>query len=150
MRIGIDLGGTKTEIMALDGTREVLRRRTPTVRDYDGTLAAIAGLIRESGVEAPVGIAIPGTETPAGTVKNANSTWLNGRPFRADLERITGRGIRLANDANCFALSEATDGAAAGAGVVFGVIGRSVERDRGCPPGRAPLCHRPRGRVRRR
>ena len=122
MRLGIDLGGTKTEIVALDGAREVLRRRISTPRDYDGTLAGIAGLVRESGMEAPVGVAIPGTETPDGTVKNANSTWLNGRPLRADLERATGRKIRLANDANCFALSEATDGAGAGAAVVFGVI----------------------------
>ena len=122
MRLGIDLGGTKTEIVALDGTYEVLRRRISTPRDYDGTLAGIAGLVRESGMEAPVGVAIPGTETPDGTVKNANSTWLNGRPLRADLERATGRKIRLANDANCFALSEATDGAGAGAAVVFGVI----------------------------
>jgi fructokinase len=122
MRLGIDLGGTKTEIVALDRAREVLRRRLPTPRDYDGTLAGIAGLIRDSGVEAPVGIAIPGTETAAGTIKNANSIWLNGRPLRADLERLTGRKIRLANDANCFALSEATDGAGAGAAVVFGVI----------------------------
>jgi fructokinase len=122
MRLGIDLGGTKIEILALDGEREVLRRRIATPRDYDGTLAGIAGLLRESGVEAPVGVAIPGTETPAGTVKNANSTWLNGRPLSADLERVTGRKIRLANDANCFALSEATDGAGAGARVVFGVI----------------------------
>lgn len=122
MRLGVDLGGTKTEIMALDGAREVLRRRIATPRDYDGTIAGIAGLIRESGLEAPVGVAIPGTETPTGTVKNANSTWLNGRSLRADLERVTGRKIRLANDANCFALSEATDGAGAGAAVVFGVI----------------------------
>ena len=122
MRLGIDLGGTKTEIVALDGFREVLRRRVLTPRDYDGTLAAIAGLIRDSGVGAPVGIAIPGTETVAGTIKNANSTWLNGRPLRADLERVTGRKIRLANDANCFALSEATDGAGVGAAMVFGVI----------------------------
>jgi fructokinase len=122
MRLGIDLGGTKTEIMALDGPHELLRRRISTPRDYDGTLKGIAGLVRESGMEAPVGVAIPGTETPDGTIKNANSTWLNGRPLRADLERATGRKIRLANDANCFALSEATDGAGAGARVVFGVI----------------------------
>jgi fructokinase len=122
MRLGIDLGGTKTEIVALDGPREVLRRRISTPRDYDGTIKGIAGLVRESGIEAPVGVAIPGTETPDGTIKNANSTWLNGRPLRADLERVTGRKIRLANDANCFALSEAADGAGAGARVVFGVI----------------------------
>jgi fructokinase len=122
MRLGIDLGGTKTEIAALEGGREVLRRRVPTPRSYDGTLEAIAGLVRESGIGVPVGIAIPGTETPAGIIKNANSTWLIGRPFRADLERILARKVRLANDANCFALSEAADGAGAGASVVFGVI----------------------------
>ena len=122
MRLGIDLGGTKTEIAALDGGGEVLRRRVPTPRDYDGVIAAIKGLVDGSGSDAPVGIGIPGTETAAGTIKNANSTWLNGRPLRADLEAALGRGVRLANDANCFALSEATDGAAAGARVVFGVI----------------------------
>ncbi len=122
MRLGVDLGGTKTEIAALDGTREVLRRRVATPRDYDGTIAAIRNLVAQSGVEAPVGIGIPGTETADGTIKNANSTWLNGRPLRADLEAALGRKVRLANDANCFALSEATDGAAAGARVVFGVI----------------------------
>jgi fructokinase len=122
MRLGIDLGGTKTEIAALDGGREVMRRRTPTPRDYDGTIAAIRELVAQSGVEAPVGIGIPGTETPAGLVKNANSTWLNGRPLRADLEAALGRAVRLANDANCFALSEASDGAGTGARVVFGVI----------------------------
>jgi len=122
MRLGIDLGGTKTELLALDDGREVFRRRIATLRDYDGSIAAIAGLVRELGGDAPLGIGIPGTETSAGLVKNANSTWLNGRPLRVDLEKATGRNVRLANDANCFALSEATDGAAAGAGVVFGVI----------------------------
>jgi fructokinase len=122
MRLGIDLGGTKTEIAALEGPREVLRRRVPTPRDYDGTITAIATLVAESGIDAPVGIGIPGTETAAGLVKNANSTWLNGRPLRADLEAALGRKVRLANDANCFALSEAADGAGAGARVVFGVI----------------------------
>jgi fructokinase len=122
MRLGIDLGGTKTEIAALDGGREVLRRRVPTPRDYDATLAAIRALVMDSGVDAPVGIGIPGTETASGTIKNANSTWLNGRSLRADLEAALGRSVRLANDANCFALSEATDGAGAGASAVFGVI----------------------------
>jgi len=122
MRLGIDLGGTKIEIVALDGAREVLRRRVATPRNYDATITAIGWLVTESGIEAPVGLGIPGTETAAGSIKNANSTWLNGRPLRADLEAALGRKVRLANDANCFALSEATDGAAAGAGVVFGVI----------------------------
>ena len=122
MRLGIDLGGTKTEIAALDGGREVVRRRVATPRDYDGTVAAIKALVAESGIDARVGIGIPGTERADGTIKNANSTWLNGRPLRADLEAALGRGVRLANDANCFALSEAADGAGAGASVVFGVI----------------------------
>jgi fructokinase len=122
MRLGIDLGGTKTEIAALEGTREVLRRRVATPRDYDGTVAVLRQLVLESGVDAPVGIGIPGTETADGLVKNANSTWLNGRPLRADLESALERRVRLANDANCFALSEATDGAGEDAAVVFGVI----------------------------
>lgn len=127
MRFGIDLGGTKTEILALaPGGVERWRKRVPTVRDYDGTIRALAELVREAesrtGESGTVGIAIPGCETIQGVIKNANSTWLNGRPLRRDLEAALGREIRLANDANCFALSEASDGAAAGAHVVFGVI----------------------------
>jgi fructokinase len=127
MRLGIDLGGTKTEILAMgsDGV-ELWRRRVPTVRDYDGTLCAITDLVREAevqtGQQGSLGIAIPGCETGAGVIKNANSTWLNGRPLRADLQTALARAVRLANDANCFALSEASDGAAAGADVAFGVI----------------------------
>jgi fructokinase len=129
IRIGIDLGGTKIEGIALaaDG-RATAGRRIPTPRDdYDGTVRAIASLVAsiESDVHAhgTVGIGMPGAISPAtGLVKNANSTWLNGRPLREDLERVLGRSVRLANDANCFALSEACDGAAAGAEVVFGVI----------------------------
>ena len=128
-RIGIDLGGTKIEAVALapDGT-ELARRRVPTPQgDYDATLAAIADLVHgfEHAVMARcrVGIGMPGTISPAtGLVKNANSTWLNGRPFRRDVERALGRPVALANDADCFALSEATDGAGTGARVVFGVI----------------------------
>jgi fructokinase len=127
VRLGIDLGGTKTELLAMGpGGAELWRKRVATPRDYDGTVAAIAGLVIESedrlGVRGSVGLAIPGTETPQGTIKNANSTWLIGRPLRADLQAALGREVRLANDANCFALSEASDGAAAGARVVFGVI----------------------------
>ncbi len=133
MRIGVDLGGTKTEIIVLaDDGRELLRERVPTPRgDYAGTVAAIAGLVKsaEQKVGAgedggmPVGVGIPGAESlTTGLIKNANSTWLIGQPLRADLEAALGRPVRLANDANCFALSEATDGAAAGAEVVFGVI----------------------------
>jgi fructokinase len=129
MRIGIDLGGTKIEGIAIaDDGHERLRRRAQTPRgDYDATLAAIASLVRdiegELGVQATVGIGIPGAVSPAtGVIKNANSTWLIGRPLADDLARMLARPIRLANDANCFALSEAADGAAAGADVVFGVI----------------------------
>ncbi|HUO02630.1 MAG TPA: ROK family protein, partial [Rhizomicrobium sp.] len=128
MRLGVDLGGTKTEIIALDDSgRELLRRRVPTVRSYDGTVAAIAELViaaeKELGGKGSVGLAIPGTISRiTGLAKNANSTWLNGRPFARDLEARLERPIRHANDANCFALSEATDGAGKGAHVVFGVI----------------------------
>lgn len=130
MRIGVDLGGTKIEVVALaaDGS-ERFRRRVPTPRDdYDGTLLAIAGMVAEAeraaGQRATVGVGHPGALSPAtGLVKNANSTWLNDRPLAHDLKRTLARdAVRLANDANCFALSEAVDGAAAGAGVVFGVI----------------------------
>ncbi|NWG30156.1 MAG: ROK family protein [Rhodocyclaceae bacterium] len=134
MRIGIDLGGTKTEIIVLDDAGEtLLRSRVPTPRgDYAATVATIAALVQEAeakvgaGNTAPlatVGIGIPGAESRVtGLIKNANSTWLIGRPLRADLEAALGRPVRIENDANCFALSEATDGAAAGAAVVFGVI----------------------------
>lgn len=127
-RIGIDLGGTKIEGIALDdGGQIVARRRIPTPRDYDGTIAAITGLVDAIGSTAgpartPVGIGIPGTVEANGLVKNANSTWLIGRPFIRDLEIALQRPVRAANDANCFAISEAADGAGAGAEVVFGVI----------------------------
>ena len=123
LRIGVDLGGTKIEAIALAGSREVFRRRIPTPRgSYEATLAAVAALVREAG-DGSVGVGIPGALSPAtGLVKNANSTWLIGKPLQADLERLLGREVRLENDANCFALSEATDGAGQGAGVVFGVI----------------------------
>jgi fructokinase len=129
MRIGIDLGGTKIEGVALDERGAVLaRRRVPTPRgDYDGTLAALAGLVRgleqETAQQGTVGIGMPGALSPAtGLVKNANSTWLIGRPLDQDLSALLRRPIRVANDANCFALSEAVDGAGADARVVFGVI----------------------------
>lgn len=136
IRIGIDLGGTKIEGIALDGSRELARLRVETPRgDYAATVDAVVGLVRtleahagealRSPAEArgSVGVGIPGTMSPAtGLVKNANSVWLIGRPLAADLERRLGRPVRVANDANCFAVSEAADGAAAGAEVVFGVI----------------------------
>ncbi len=150
MRIGIDLGGTKIECIALADDGSVLfRKRVPTPRgDYEGTLKAIAALVGEAETgsakyaptgnsfamdaasfpvepasTATVGIGTPGAISPAtGLVKNANSTWLNGRPMARDLEALLGRPLRFANDANCMTLSEAVDGAAEGAGVVFGVI----------------------------
>jgi fructokinase len=135
VRIGIDLGGTKIEGLALaeDG-RELDRRRVAAPRgNYDDSIRAIRDLVAaiESACPAEaakwpaakVGIGIPGAISPAtGLIKNANSTWLIGRPLEQDLSRALGRPVRLANDANCFTLSEATDGAAAGAAIVFGVI----------------------------
>ena len=128
MRVGIDLGGTKIEVIVLDPDgQERFRRRVPSPRgDYEGTLEAIAALVDEAETAAgpaSVGIGIPGAVSPAtGLIKNANSTWLNGRPLAQDLSARLRRPVRLANDANCFALSEATDGAAAGHAAVFGVI----------------------------
>jgi fructokinase len=127
-RIGIDLGGTKTEIVALDPSgAECFRKRIATPReDYDATLDAIVALVNEAEAvvgRASVGIGMPGTISPAtGLVKNANSTWLNGKPLARDIMQRLHRDVRLANDANCFALSEAIDGAAAGQAIVFGVI----------------------------
>ena len=124
MRIGVDLGGTKIEAIALDrGGREVFRKRIATPRgDYAATISAVAALVGEAG-GGSIGIGIPGALSHVtGLVKNANSTWLNGKPLKQDLEKALGREVRLANDANCFALSEATDGAGKGARVVFGVI----------------------------
>ena len=129
IRFGIDLGGTKTEIIALDERRgELARRREPTPSgDYEATLALVARLVRETesdvGKRGSVGIGTPGSLSPAtGLIRNSNSTCLNGRALKADLERVLGREIRIANDANCFALSEAVDGAARSARVAFGVI----------------------------
>ncbi|MDO8347028.1 MAG: ROK family protein [Rugosibacter sp.] len=146
MRIGVDLGGSKIEVVALDdaGVERVRQRIAAPRGDCAATLEAIAQLVGQAveklgaghtvtGVAAGVagrdavnftlGIGIPGSESPVdGTVRNANSTWLNGRPLRRDLEALLGLPVALANDANCFALSEATDGAAVGAQVVFGVI----------------------------
>ncbi|MEN6587345.1 MAG: ROK family protein [Sulfuricella sp.] len=129
MRLGIDLGGTKIEIVALDDEGvERLRRRVPTPRgDYAATLQAIAGLVQEAEAElgqcGKVGIGTPGAISRAtGRLKNSNSVHLNGQPILQDMEALLGRPVKISNDANCFALSEATDGAAAGAAVVFGVI----------------------------
>jgi fructokinase len=135
MRIGVDLGGTKIEaIVIAPGGAELARRRVPAPRDdYSATIAAIADLVRsverEAGAEGaphgprPVGMGIPGTVSPlTGLVKNANSTWLIGHPIDQDLAAALGRPVRVTNDANCFALSEACDGAARDAETVFGVI----------------------------
>ncbi len=129
LRFGVDLGGTKIELIALgpDG-QELLRRRVPTPQnDYLATVSTLAALVRQAEVElgqsGSVGIGTPGATSPAsGLMKNCNSICLNGRPLKDDLERALDRAVRLANDANCLALSEAIDGTAAGANTVFGVI----------------------------
>lgn len=131
-RIGIDLGGTKTEVILLNGdSRELFRNRIPTVRNnYAATLRDIAGLVAEAEAAVgqgnlPVGIGIPGTVSrKTGFVKNANSTWLNGQAFQKDLSVHLGRSVKVTNDANCLAVSEATDGAGRGYDLVFaGIIG---------------------------
>jgi fructokinase len=129
MRIGVDLGGTKIEFVALDGDgTELHRHRVPTPRfDYDGTLRAVVDGVQSIEQElsrvASVGVGLPGTiSNLTHNVKNANSTWLIGKPFDGDLATLLHREIRCANDANCLAVSEATDGAGAGKGVVFAVI----------------------------
>ena len=148
MRIGIDLGGTKIEALAIDQAgAELARFRVDTPRnDYKATIDAMVGLVRRleaaTGKTGTVGAGIPGTISGmTGLVKNANSTWLNGRPFDKDLSAAMGREVRVANDANCLAVSEATDGAAAGKHVVFGVIlgtgcGGGVAFDGHVHPGR--------------
>ncbi|WP_446470537.1 fructokinase [Xenorhabdus stockiae] len=129
MRIGIDLGGTKIEVIALgDQGKELFRKRVDTPRnDYPQTLAAIAGLIADAeqatGQRGTIGIGIPGAISPfTGKVKNANSVWLNDQVLDRDISALLGREVRVANDANCLAVSEATDGAAAGKQMVFAVI----------------------------
>jgi fructokinase len=129
IRLGLDLGGTKTEILALDEQgHELLRRRVSSPRrGYEATLACIVELVRETeaqlGTSDSIGIATPGAISPAtGLLRNANSTWLNGKPLLDDLVERLERPVHVENDANCFALSEAVDGAGAGHRVVFGVI----------------------------
>ena len=128
LRIGVDLGGTKIEAAVIDrdGAIPVRRRIATPVGDYERTVGAVVHLVREIeaeiGAAMTVGVGIPGTPSRTGLIKNANSTWLIGRPLGGDLAAALGRPVRLANDANCFALSEATDGAAAGKDNVFGVI----------------------------
>jgi len=129
MRIGVDVGGTKIEALAMDASGLELKRvRVATPRgDYPSTVATIASLVKEleatTKQKGSVGVGIPGTiVATSGLVKNANSTWMNGMPLERDLSAALGREVRCANDANCFAVSEATDGAAKGFGIVFGVI----------------------------
>ncbi len=130
MRIGIDLGGTKTEIICLDRNngKELYRQRIPTPRgNYDETIRSLVSLVRQAeqtlGMEGTVGMGIPGSVSAVtGLVRNSNSTWVNGKPLDRDFEAALGRKVKVENDANCFAVSEATDGAAAGSKVVFGVI----------------------------
>ena len=128
MRIGVDFGGTKIEAAVVgDDGAFLARRREPNPGGYDAAIATVGRLIAaveaETGASGPVGMATPGSISPAtGLMRNANSTWLNGRAFQEDLEQALGRPVRLANDANCLALSEAVDGAGAGKPVVFAVI----------------------------
>jgi fructokinase len=128
LHLGIDLGGTKIEAAVLDAAGRVRwRQRVPTPAGrYADTLAAVAALVQAArgalGTGLSIGVGHPGTLTAAGRIKNANSTCLNGQPLQADLQARLGQPVRLANDANCLALSEAVDGAGAGAGVVFAVI----------------------------
>lgn len=128
LRIGLDIGGTKIELAALDARGgERLRRRVPTPhRGYEDALGVLAGMVadaeRELGERARVGVGVPGLVSPEGRVRNAFATPFNERPLRTDLERLLARDVRLENDANCFALSEATDGAGRGAGILFGAV----------------------------
>lgn len=130
MRIGIDFGGTKTEIICLDerNGKEMYRQRVPTARDdYIKTVKTLCDLVRAAEASlkktGTVGIAIPGTIIPeTGLVKNSNSVWTNGQPFQKDVSKALGREVRMENDANCFAVSEAVDGAGEGRNLVFGVI----------------------------
>ncbi|GJD97007.1 ROK family protein [Methylobacterium iners] len=148
LRLGIDLGGTKIAGIVLDAsgaTRAEARIATPR-DDYAGTLNAIAGLVSrleaDAGGTASVGIGMPGAISPrTGLVKNANSVWLNGRPFDADLEQAIGRKVRVENDANCLAVSEAVDGAGAGSSLVWAIIlgtgaGSGIAIDGRALPGR--------------
>jgi fructokinase len=128
IRIGVDFGGSKIEAAAIDPSGAFLARvRRPNPRSYDDALRTVAELVgeaeRAAGACERIGVAAPGSVSPrTGALRNANSTWLNGRPFRDDLEALLDRPVRLANDANCLALSEAVDGAGASARVVFGLI----------------------------
>ena len=143
MRLGVDLGGTKIEILALEsGGQELLRERVPTPREnYEDAVRAIVELVedaeRKLGRQGSLGVAIPGAiSRVTGLVKNANSTNLIGHPLEKDLSAALGRPVRIENDANCFTLSEATDGAAAGAEIVFGIIAGTGVGGGGCVKGK--------------
>lgn len=129
IRIGIDFGGTKTEIIALDAKngKELYKKRVPSVKDYQQTLQNFKGLVEEVesqlGTKGTLGMGIPGSVSrDTGLVKNCNAMWVNGQPLKKDIEVLLDREVRIQNDANCLAVSEATDGAGAGAGVVFAMI----------------------------
>ncbi|MDC1296638.1 ROK family protein [Alphaproteobacteria bacterium] len=128
MKIGIDLGGTKTEGILIDKSgKELKRKRILTKKDYEGSINGIKSIVKEFenvfGDSESIGIGMPGAvSSDSALIKNANSIWLNGKPLKRDLEKILSRKINLENDANCFALSEAVDGAGKGKKVVFGVI----------------------------
>jgi fructokinase len=129
MRLGVDFGGTKIEAALLDSNGEIrLRQRVPNPGGYEASVRGVRDLVerieQEAGVESKtIGVGVPGSLSPVtGLVRNANSVWLNGKPFFQDLKQALGKPLRVENDANCFALSEAVDGAAAGARVVFGAI----------------------------
>ena len=128
MKIGIDLGGTKTEGILIDDTgKELARNRIKTEKNYEGTVSGIISLVKnfetDYGESKSIGIGMPGcVSSETALVKNANSIWLNGMPFKKDLEKKLSRRVNLQNDANCFTLSEAVDGAGKGHAVVFGVI----------------------------
>lgn len=129
MRIGVDVGGTKIEAVALGSTDQVAARlRVPTPRgDYPATVEAVAGIVRaierETGRHGTVGVGMPGSISPTtGLIKGSNSVWMTGKPFRDDLEKALGRPVRCANDANCLAASEAFDGAGAGVDIVFAAV----------------------------
>ena len=129
MRLGVDFGGTKIEAALLDSDGEIrVRQRVPNPGNYEAAVRAVRDLAerieQEAGVESKtIGVGMPGSLSPVtGLMRNANSVWLNGKPFFQDLKQALGKPLRMENDANCFALSEAVDGAASGARVVFGVI----------------------------
>jgi len=130
IKIGIDFGGTKTEIVALrgDNGKELFRKRIPTARDnYNQTVSDIKDLVIEAettlGAKASFGMGMTGlVDRDTGYAKNANTTWVNGKPLKPDLEKALGRKVRIENDANCFAMSEAVDGAGKGYDVIFGAI----------------------------